>query len=136
MEATDEAEEMGLAMGGLMRQRIHEDAYGLESWHQEAGGRCFVHILNSQHFQKVTGSAPPQEPPTAEHYSRAGLPWFELYDADRPALEGAPPFQQVESLTAKRVREGQPPPQDSAPIHPEQVVGLDGGYQDPGAHSF
>ncbi|MBK1734859.1 hypothetical protein CKO15_06055 [Halorhodospira abdelmalekii] len=117
--------DMGLAAGGLMRQRIHEDPFGLACWEQATTSRCFVHILNSRHFRQVTGYATPQEPPSAELYSMAGLPWFELNDADHAALEGAPPLQQVESLKTRRVREGKPSPEDSATIHPDQIVGLD-----------
>lgn len=124
LQAEAMAPEMGLAAGGLMRQRIHEDPFGLENWDQTTTSRCFVHILDSRHFQQVTDHAPPQEPPSAALYSRAGLPWFELYDADRAALLGAPPLQQVESLQTRRVREGRPPLQDSAMIDPDPVVGL------------
>ncbi|MCG5549424.1 hypothetical protein [Halorhodospira halochloris] len=118
------APDMGLAAGGLMRQRIHEDPFGLQSWEQATASRCFVHILNSRHFQQVTGYAAPQEPPSAERYSLAGLPWFELQDDDFAALEGAPPLQQVESLKRRRVREGRSPLEDSATINPNQIVGL------------
>ena len=132
MEADAAAPEMGLAAGGLMRQRIHEDPFGVESWEQRTTSRCFIHLLDTRHFQQVTGYAAPQEPPSAEVYSRAGLPWFELYDADRATLEGAPRLQQVESLETRRVREGRPPLQDSAPIDPEQVVGLATSSTGPG----
>ena len=38
---------MGLAPGGLMRQQIYEDEYGLDAWEPSARSRCFVHIINS-----------------------------------------------------------------------------------------
>ena len=47
--------EMGLAPGGLMRQEIYEDEYGLEAWETSVRSRCFVHILNSVQFFDVTG---------------------------------------------------------------------------------
>ena len=39
--------EMGLAPGGLMRQEIYEDPFGLSAWDKSAKSRCFVHIVNS-----------------------------------------------------------------------------------------
>ncbi|NCA71252.1 MAG: hypothetical protein EOM91_14345 [Sphingobacteriia bacterium] len=35
------------------------------------------------------GKRPPQPPPTAVDDTRAGLPWFEYFDDERVALEGA-----------------------------------------------
>ena len=67
--------ELGLAPGGLMRQEICEDPYGFDAWDGSVRSRCFVHILNSVQFLGVTGSAPLQEPPSAQQYSEAGLPW-------------------------------------------------------------
>jgi hypothetical protein len=67
------ASEMGLAPGGLMRQQIYEDAYGLHAWDQVACSRCFVHITSSLSYFAITGTAPPHEPPTAHEYASAGL---------------------------------------------------------------
>jgi hypothetical protein len=38
---------------------------------------------------KLTGERPPTQPPTAEEYSAAGLPWFEYYGADHGAIAGS-----------------------------------------------
>ena len=40
-------------------------------------------------FFAVTGAEPPNKPPTAADYSKAGLPWFDYYGGDKAALEGA-----------------------------------------------
>jgi hypothetical protein len=81
--------EMGLAPGGKMRQEVYEDPYGLADWDLEEKARCFVHIANSVSWQDLTGAAPPTRPPTASDYARMGLPWFDYYDGDAKALEGA-----------------------------------------------
>ena len=39
--------DMGLAPGGLMRQKIYEDPHDFDAWDRSARSRCFVHILNS-----------------------------------------------------------------------------------------
>jgi hypothetical protein len=49
------APDMGLAPGGLMRQEITKDAYGLDAWDTTRPLRCFVHILNSQQWHGATG---------------------------------------------------------------------------------
>jgi hypothetical protein len=38
---------MGLAAGGLVKQKIYEDGFGVDKWDQEHSSRCFVHLLNS-----------------------------------------------------------------------------------------
>ena len=114
---------MGLAPGGLMRQEVYEDEHGFDAWEHDVRSRCFVHLLNSAQYRAVTGGAPPYEPPTAAEYTRAGLPWFEYYDADRSALEGAPRLAHLDSVGVRRVKEGRAPLDDgtSAEPKPEQI---------------
>jgi hypothetical protein len=47
--------DMGLAAGGLMKQKIYEDPFGYEKWDQAHSSRCFVHLLNSVQYLAVTG---------------------------------------------------------------------------------
>ena len=115
---------MGLAPGGMMRQAIYQDRYGPDAWHPEVRSRCFVHLPNSAQYRDATGYAPPNRPPSARDYTRAGLPWFDYFDEDRAALEGAPRLKRLESVGARRVREGRPlddedvPTPSRAQIHP------------------
>jgi hypothetical protein len=110
-----EVSEMGLAPGGLMRQHIYEDEYGLDAWDQDHGSRCFVHIVNSVQYQQITGRAPPHKPPSAKDYSAAGLPWFEYYD-DRKAIEGSPDLQKLLSVGANWLskKKGEMPDNEAA----------------------
>ena len=123
VEAPSRQAEMGLAPGGMMRQEVYEDEHGFDAWEHDVRSRCFVHLLNSAQYRTVTGSAPPHEPPTAADYTRAGLPWFEYYDADRAALEGAQRLAHLDSVGVRRVKEGQTPPDGgaSAEPKPEQI---------------
>lgn len=111
---------MGLAPGGLMRQQIFEDEYGLDAWDQAHGSRCFVHIVNSLHYQTITGRTPPHEPPSARDYTAAGLPWFEYYD-DRKAVEGSPELQQLLSVGAKWISKGKGALPGNDPMAPKAV---------------
>ena len=90
--------DMGLAPGGLMRQEITDDEYGLDAWNQTVSSRCYVHIVNSLQYVTITGKKPPSEPPTAEDYNRAGLPWFDYYDKELTALDQATKLGEAKSV--------------------------------------
>jgi len=104
-----EKSEMGLAAGGVMKQDIYDDPHRPAHWDTEVRNRCFVHLLNSTQFLRVTGEAPPTEPFTADAYTAAGLPWFEYY-ADEPAIAGGEPLQRVQGVGAIAVQKGEPLP--------------------------
>lgn len=113
--------EMGLAPGGMMRQEVYSDDYGFSAWQRDVRSRCFVHLLNSGQYRTVTGYAPPHEPPTAADYTDAGLPWFEYFDADLQALEGAPRLDRLDSVGARRVKEGMPPVDQDEKAEPDSA---------------
>jgi hypothetical protein len=113
--------DMGLAPGGLMRQEVYQDDYGLDVWDQEAGARCFVHVVNSVAYLTLTGHPPPNPPPSAEAYTRAGLPWFDYYDADRTALEGAKRLAGLDSVATQHAKQGQGTLPDNAAVEPVHV---------------
>jgi hypothetical protein len=121
--------EMGLGAGGLMRQKIYADEYGIETWDQASASRLFVHIANAELFTEITGFAPPPTPVSATTYTDAGLPWFDLYDADKPYLEGSKLLKDVWSLEElDEVKIGLAAVKDpSLGIGPEQVVNLGAG---------
>ena len=98
--------EMGLAPGGLMDQEIYKDDYGFNAWETSVRSRCFVHILNSLQYAAVCGVEPPNKPPTAAQYTAAGPPWFEYYGGDLEALEGASALAGLDSVAAKKWKQG------------------------------
>jgi len=101
-----QAVRMGIGAGGLMTQKIYADPYGVEVWDQRHYGQVWVHIVNSQHFQELTGVAPPPPPIDAQEYTRRGLPWFALYDEERPSIEATGEFAQVKTITARDAERG------------------------------
>jgi hypothetical protein len=115
---------MGLAPGGRMRQQIFDDPHGLEAWDQSHCSRCFVTIANSKAWMAITGERPPTEPPTAKKYTKAGLPWFDYYDADAKALEGAEKLKNVLSVTAKGREKGEAPMLENETLEIDRVVRL------------
>lgn len=118
------APEMGLAPGGLMRQEIYTDQYGLEAWDQSRSSRCFVHILNSAQWQAATGKGAPGEPPTADDYTQAGLPWFDYYDDHLVALKGARELAGLDSVEAKWTKLGKEALAGNEAVKPKPVINL------------
>lgn len=122
-----QASEMGLAPGGLMRQEVYEDEYGLEAWDLSHSSRCFVHIVNSVQYLEVTGERPPSMPPSAADYARAGLPWFEYYDGDLAVLSGSAGLAGLDSVAAKKIKKGEGELEDNGPVQPERIIKLQDG---------
>jgi len=112
---------MGLAPGGKMRQKIYPDPFDLDDYDTEHASRCFVHIANSMVWRAITGSPPPTEPPTADDYTRRGLPWFDLYDEDLAALDGAPPLAGLKSVKEMGDKKGEQPLPDNTTVDPTNI---------------
>lgn len=100
--------DMGLGMGGSMRQEIYDDEYGLDAWDMEHSQRCFIMLANAEQWMGITGEEPPMSPISADAYSRAGLPWFEYYDGDRKAIEGAKALGSIKSVKAIAAEKREP----------------------------
>jgi len=80
---------MGLALGGMLDQRLFRDQYGVDAWDQAARQRCFVHLVPSSDWQGLTGQSPPPSPVTAREYRKAGLPFDPTYKHQRVARPGS-----------------------------------------------
>lgn len=118
---------MGLAPGGRMKQHIYDDPYGLDAWDQTQAARCFVAIVNSLGWLELTGSPPPWRPPSAKEYTAHGLPWFDFYADDRPALEGADKLAKLKSVAEMGEEKGEMPLPENEPVDPKVVIALGPG---------
>ena len=116
--------EMGLAPGGLMRQEIYEDEHGINAWDTSNGSRCFAHIVNSVQLLHLTGCQPPSEPPTAQNYTNAGLPWYDYYGGDLKALQGAKELTELDSVASVKLKKGKGFLPDNDPVTPSVVKRL------------
>ena len=105
-------------------QNIYKDEYGIDdgidSW-ASTSSRCFVHFLNSIRLFEVTGAEPLTMPPTASDYSKAGLPWFDHYDGDKAALDGAMKLAGMQSVASKSWQTGAGPLPGNEPATPRVV---------------
>ena len=123
------APDMGLAPGGRMRQEICEDPYHVSDWDMGHSSRCFVHITNTLVWRSITGDSPPTTPPTAEEYTRAGLPWFEWYDDKNQALRGAGVLGNMKSVAKLGQEKGDVPLPENEPVTPSSVIKLRKGLK-------
>jgi hypothetical protein len=122
MMCCESPREMGLAPGGTMRQEIYDDPYGIEAWDLNHRSRCFVHIANAMVWSAITGQAPPQPPPTADEYTRAGLPWFEYYGTGQQVLNGANALAGMQSVMDFAKTKGKHPLPENQSTHPDKVI--------------
>jgi hypothetical protein len=121
--------DMGLAPGGRMRQEIYDDPQRFSDWDTSHRGRCFIHLANALVWRAVTGQQPPTVPPTAEEYTRAGLPWFEYYGADAGALVGGRRFAGMKSVHQLGKEKGDVPLPENESVEPAHVVKLRAGLR-------
>lgn len=90
--------EMGLGAGGKMKQSIYPDPYGTDTWSKTNRVETYVHIVNNMMYREITGKEPPRTPVSAKLYTQCGLPWFDLYDADKGDIEAADALAGVKSV--------------------------------------
>jgi hypothetical protein len=98
--------EMGLGAGGKMRQKIYPDPYGINTWDVNNFGYVFVHIVNSEQYQDLTGLEPPPTPISAKIYSDFGLPWFDLYDEAKGDITASKKLTKVRTVREKDIEKG------------------------------
>ncbi len=120
---------MGLAPGGRMRQEIYEDPFSIHDWDTEHSSRCFIHLVNSTTWLALTGQRPPSRPPTARDYTQAGYPWFDYYDSDSKALEGAKALADLKSVNEKGKEKRATPLPDNETVSITNVVNLRAGLK-------
>lgn len=89
----------GLGAGGLIKQKIYPDPFGINDWDQNLTSRVFVHLLNADIWKEVTGEYPPKKPAGAWIMNEEGIPWFNLDDDDSEELgDTGSPFSNVSSV--------------------------------------
>ena len=125
-ESYSEGIAMGMAAGGLMRQKIEKDPYGLDAWDQENGLRLFIHLANSEQYKEITGNVPPHKPVTATEYTDAGLPWYEYY-SESSKVAGAEKLSTLDSLAASSIKRGHGAPEDNKSVSPRVVMPIKNG---------
>ena len=69
-------------------------------------------------------SRPPSEPPTAQQYQAAGIPWFDYWNDEATALEGSKTLAELDSVAAMKIKKGKPVKEPTVSIDEGDVVHL------------
>jgi hypothetical protein len=120
---------LGLSPGGKISQKIYEDSYGVEAWDIENSARCFVHTVNSEQFETITGLCPPASPITREKYIEQAMPWYEYY-SDAKALKGVSNLGKLSSVAQKHLNNHWDVLSGNQSMPYEKVVKLQGQTHD------
>ncbi|TDZ24343.1 hypothetical protein Cob_v003143 [Colletotrichum orbiculare MAFF 240422] len=86
--AAPEANEMGLAAGGLISQIIETDVHPADTWDVEASVMVNLQILDVESFCTVTGLPPPETPVDAAMYAQYDYPFFEIWGEEKTGIKG------------------------------------------------
>jgi hypothetical protein len=113
---------MGLGAGGMMKQKIYSDPYGIDTWDQNNYRRIFVHIINSAEFSTITGLQPVPTPIDAKTYTQYGLPWFKLYDEAKSDIAPSEQLAGVKTISARDAERGEPSETDISFEVPESQI--------------
>lgn len=112
-----------------MRQEVYEDPYSIHDWDTDNRSRCFVHLVNSVGWWQLTGERPPSKPLTAKEYTASGYPWFDFYDADAKALDGAQALAGIKSVASMAKEKRIDPLHENESITTPNIVNLRAGLR-------
>ncbi len=84
-----------------MRQEVYADDRPLSDYDESGALRVFVHLCSAAQWTAITGEVPPPTPVDRDAYVRAGLPWFDFYDADARDLAASDTLAKVKSVSEK-----------------------------------
>jgi len=115
---------MGLGAGGLMRQEILRDPYGIDAWDQSATSRCFLTLVQAEDWVRITGEEMRREPPSAQTYAQHGLPWFEYVAEGSEALAGAAALTMLKTVGEVAQEKGLDPLSGNESVDPHPLVKL------------
>ena len=105
LAAADRPMAMGVAAGGQIEQQIVADEYGRDSWDVSRRTHLKIHLVNSGHFESITGIKPPPTPITQKVYAELGLPWYSAFDEFKTSIKAAARFKGIKGIDQiKRIR--------------------------------
>ena len=122
-----DVQSMGMGAGGLMRQKVYPDPYGIDVWDQNNHSAVVVHLVNSLGFREITGADPPPPPIDARTYTDYGLPWFDLYDESQSDVAPPERLTNVKTVTAREAEANpEAAPEDTIDVPEPQIKKLRG----------
>ncbi|KAG2386326.1 hypothetical protein C9374_002772 [Naegleria lovaniensis] len=122
------AKELGLAAGGKMKQQIIEDPYGPSFWDEMTKARIFIHIVNSEMYEQITGEKVPPTPITAQTYASYNYPWFDFYNEDTGSVGKSNILSQVKSVKEVDQEKYAWPQQNDSSVQINNVTTIKGSF--------
>eukprot|EP01113_Clastostelium_recurvatum_P017100 TRINITY_DN2000_c1_g1_i1.p1 TRINITY_DN2000_c1_g1~~TRINITY_DN2000_c1_g1_i1.p1 ORF type:complete len:671 (-),score=145.98 TRINITY_DN2000_c1_g1_i1:45-2057(-) len=119
----DERQQMGIAAGGKMQQKIYVDPAKPHMYDISRKMKVFVHCVNSAGYRAITKEQPPESMVTAKSYKEAGLPWFSLYDEKIHNVPKSVVLSEVKSLAQIDHEEGKPQDKENESLQIANVKG-------------
>mmetsp|Transcript_53785 Transcript_53785/g.48386 ORF Transcript_53785/g.48386 Transcript_53785/m.48386 type:complete len:280 (-) Transcript_53785:17-856(-) len=99
LEVNVEQNEMGLAAGGKMKQKIYpDDEINIGQYNVKKVTRVFVNIANGNMWKAITGRKLPESPLNPQIYKSYGYPWFDLYDDNMEDVEESKILKNIMSI--------------------------------------
>jgi len=111
--------QIGLAAGSSITQKIHSDPYGIDTWDEKRRGRLYVHLINAEMYQEITGVYPPEMPETAQEYQGA---YFGLNDGHMEDVAASDALGNVLTVGEKDEELGFEGQQDNSEITEQKVI--------------
>ncbi|MGC4960923.1 hypothetical protein [Gordonia sp. DT101] len=108
---------MGLGAGGSITQSIAVPIESKENWEIGAQRDATLRIINSTHWETLTGNLPHHAPPTITDYQNHGYPWFEWYD-DSLARQGSSNLSELQTIKQIGEKSGEQPLPDNPSFPP------------------
>ncbi|MDD9988998.1 MAG: hypothetical protein OXQ31_22195 [Spirochaetaceae bacterium] len=102
----------------------------MDAWDQRHASRCFVSIVNSRQWRAITGERPPNTPPTAAQYAKAGFPWFDYY-SEADSVDATDALKGVSSVANLGAQMGEAPLPENDTASVDNVVPLGAGRPAP-----
>lgn len=103
--------EMGLAAGAKLTQEISADPYSFDIWDESKAEKIFIHVVNAEMWEKITGEKCPTSPVPHTEYKG---PYFD-YNNGTPGIGGSGTLAGVKPVSEKDADHGFTGQQDDTP---------------------
>ena len=79
---------VSLGAGGSIKQTIIQDETHHRMWDVDSAKTYHLQVVNSAHFEELTGVMAPDTPITIQEYASSGFPFFDIYNETPNSIYG------------------------------------------------
>lgn len=107
---------LSIEAGGSIAQKICPDRNDPRIWDTAKAKLLNIQLVNSAHFELITGMIAPKTPITYETYAKSGLPFYNIYNEQPTKISGK--FDAIQTIAEKEARVGYAVGFDFDPLRP------------------